>query len=196
MRLFHWLGLTILIVLNSCSNEPNILKDNDGNTYQIIQHEDLLWMAENLRVTKDPAGSMVSYYIPGSDSSTIPTYGLLYDYEIACKVCPSGWRLPTNDEWESFLDFKNTNNAGAFKNQLWEGETNTNTSGFSVSPTGIGNHQEHPNQFGENSLYWSSDRDGEHFIWTYIFERGSNQIRKASQHPTYAFSVRCVKDAS
>lgn len=37
-------------------------------------------------------------------------------------------------------------------------------------------------------------KDNEHDVWTYILKKGKTSIRKALQHPTYGFSLRCVKN--
>ncbi|MEP0987293.1 fibrobacter succinogenes major paralogous domain-containing protein [Ekhidna sp.] len=190
----HVKSLLLLAMLVSCQPTTEGLVDVDGNQYEVIQLSSVNWMAENLKVTHDREGDEILYYIPNGDSGNIETYGLLYDFEIACKVCPEGWRLPTNEEWETLFDFSENNNASNFKDtRFWDEEKNTNSTQFSARPTGIGNNQEHPNNFGDNTLFWSSSKEQEHFIWTYILEKGKNTIRKASQHPTYAFSVRCVK---
>jgi len=121
------------------------------------------------------------------------TYGLLYDYETACKVCPAGWKLPSNQDWEALRKLLKGDAATMKDTQFWKDETNTNASSFGARPAGYGN-TEHPNKFNLKTLFWSSTKETEHFIWTYIFELGSDSIRKASQHPTYAFSVRCIKE--
>lgn len=187
----------IAFFATSCHQNLKSLKDIDGNIYEVIIVGQNYWMTENLRVKRDSLGNAVPFFFPDGDLVNAESFGLLYDFENACKVCPKGWRLPNNEEWEELLKINIINNAGNFKDsQFWTGESNSNVSGFSVRPAGIGNNQEHPNNFGENTLFWSSSKEDQHFIWTYIFEKGSNNIRKASQHPTYAFSVRCTRTIS
>ena len=188
------IGIILIITLTNCKNSNEILMDVDGNTYSTIQIGKNLWMAENLKVTKDKLGNTVNFYFPDGDSTNIRSYGLLYDFENACKVCPEGWKLPHNKDWESLFDLSNNNDARKHKDaRFWKDEQSSETSLFSVRPAGIGNNQEHPNNFGTKTLFWSSDKEEEHFIWTYILEKNKGTIRKASQHPTYAFSVRCIK---
>ncbi|SNS80485.1 major paralogous domain-containing protein [Ekhidna lutea] len=194
MNRIHAASLLLLALLISCQPTNKKLVDVDGNQYEVIQLDGVEWMAENLKVTHDREGNEIQYFIPDGDSTNIVTYGLLYDFENACKVCPEGWRLPTNEEWETLFNFSGDTNASNYKDtNFWKEAQNTNSTQFSARPTGIGNNQEHPNNFGENTLFWSSSIEDEHFIWTYILEKGKNNVRKASQHPTYAFSVRCVK---
>ena len=63
---------------------------------------------------------------------------------------------------------------------------------FSTRPAGYGNNGEHPNNFKESSILWSRTKT-EEFAWTVIFETNKNKIRKAEQHLTYGFSIRCIK---
>lgn len=191
---------TLIVVLLSlfvvsCKTDSEKLTDIDGNLYKTIKINNTVWMAENLKVTHDSSGGKLNYFLPNGKSINIKSFGLLYDFENACKACPKGWRIPTNKEWEALFDFTKINSASNYKDSnYWEGEINSNSTLFSVRPAGIGNNQEHPNNFYEKALFWSSSKEEEHFVWAYIFEKGKNEIRRASQHPTYAFSVRCVKN--
>lgn len=151
-------------------------------------------MTENLRDTLDRSGNPIKYYFPNDDSTLMNTFGLLYDFETACKVCPDGWTLPTNDDWEKLLELNDGYAAQAYKDShFWEGDVRTNKSLFSGRPAGSGNNGEYDNHFGEKTLFWSATKEDEHFVWTYILELHNDAVRTASQHPTYAFSVRCVK---
>jgi len=40
-----------------------------------------------------------------------------------------------------------------------------------VRPAGIGNSNEYPNSFNEKALFWSKSKEGENFVWSYIFEK-------------------------
>lgn len=187
-------GIVLLLLCTACGNQ-GLLNDVDGNQYVVKQYGQQLWMTENLRVTHDRSGNPVSHYYPGGDPAQAEVYGLLYDFKAACEVCPDGWRLPTNVEWEALFKLAIENDAKAFKdNQFWEGESNSNETGFSIRPAGSGNNGEYPDYFREKTLFWSSTKEDTHFVWTYILERDMDTVRRASQHPTYAFSVRCIKD--
>ncbi|MEP1094142.1 MAG: fibrobacter succinogenes major paralogous domain-containing protein [Cyclobacteriaceae bacterium] len=185
--------ILLLIFLLSCTSEKRTLTDVDGNEYSVKLFEGKLWMTENLRVTKTSEGEKISFYYPNSDTAYAQIYGLLYNYATACTVCPSGWRLPTNEEWDKLFALASDNNAGNFKDQNYWDEVNENSSTFSARPAGSGNVEGHDNFFGYKSYFLSKTLDDE-FAWTYILEKGESLTRKASQHTTYGFSVRCVKD--
>ncbi len=182
-----------LITLIGC-RQKSLLTDSSGYTYPIKKYGETVWMTKNLKVKQDSLGNAIKYFSPNNDSTNTSSFGLLYDYETACKICPSGWRLPTNEDWEALFKLNEVNIAGNFKdNNYWAEEKNSNNSGFSVRPAGYGNNGEHNNNFEASAILWSSTKENEHFIWTYILEKGKDSIRVASQHPEYAFSVRCVK---
>jgi uncharacterized protein (TIGR02145 family) len=134
-------------------------------------------MAENL-----------SYNAKGSKcydnkKSNFTKYGMLYDYETAKKVCPSGWHLPSNEEWDKLYRLADGTNgtespyksetAGKFlkSREGWndyKGESGNREDkfGFSALPGG----------YGKSSGYYYKYED-----W--------NSYDKSS-----LFSVRCVED--
>ena len=187
--------LLLLMTFVACTNEESKLTDMDGNTYSVKDYQGVLWMTENLRTTKDKNGNSVLYFNPNDDQQTKEEYGLLYDYETACKVCPEGWILPDNEDWEKLI----RDNGGEQQSHMFKDSTYWSEEGsqakrneFSARPAGYGNNGEHPNNFAESSIIWSKTKN-EEFAWAVIFERNKNKVRKAEQHLTYGFSVRCIK---
>ncbi|MBO4646211.1 MAG: protein kinase [Bacteroidales bacterium] len=100
---------------------PNAVTDIDGNTYNAVQIGEQVWMAENLKVTKDrdgkeiALGSETSYstpyrYCPNNDPKNVEKYGYLYNWEAAMRVCPKGWHLPTDEEWAQLTDYVSSQN--------------------------------------------------------------------------------------
>jgi uncharacterized protein (TIGR02145 family) len=65
-------------------------------TYPIQLIGNQLWMAKNLNFETNDEGS--KYY--NNDPTYSNTYGKLYDWETAKNVCPSGWHLPTDLEFQ------------------------------------------------------------------------------------------------
>ncbi len=194
MRTSFLIFLSSLIILG-CGSNHLTLRDLDGNTYKTKEINGLTWMMENLRVSKDKDGQSIQVYYPNEDPKLQATYGLFYDYETACKVCPEGWRLPNNEDWMQLISSFEQNDAALFKEEgFWENDKASNKSGFSIRPAGYGNSGEFDNNFGQKTLFWSKTKENEHDVWTFIAETGLDSIRWASQHPTYGFSIRCVKE--
>ncbi len=103
---------------------PETVIDADGNTYYTLWLAERCWMAENLKTTKYRDGSPIDY--PGtnnsawennttgayawynSDISNKDLYGALYNWyavDNTKALCPVGWRVPTNEDWNALPDF-------------------------------------------------------------------------------------------
>lgn len=63
--------------------------------YPVVRVENLLWMARNLR-TQAPA----DVWTPQSSD---PDAGLLYTLSAAQSLCPQGWRLPSDTDFEAWI---------------------------------------------------------------------------------------------
>ncbi len=98
--------------------------DVDGNTYETAWINEQCWMAENLKTTKYSDGTAIAY--PGTsntswennttgayawynnDISNKDLYGALYNWYAvnnAKGLCPEGWRVPSNEDWDALENF-------------------------------------------------------------------------------------------
>jgi len=93
--------------------------DVDGNTYSSIKIGTQVWLAENLKTTKYNDGSKITlvtdnnswanlfteaYCWYNNDQLTYGnTYGALYNWYAVNtgKLCPTGWHVPSDDEWKT-----------------------------------------------------------------------------------------------
>ena len=105
----------------------NAVQDAEGNTYDAVKLGDQVWMAENLRTTKNFDRLYEGIVQTGDDINISPSYdpvnpGFLYvvgNYggkEIyynnlaaaSLELCPNGWRLPSLDDWKLLENYLKT----------------------------------------------------------------------------------------
>jgi len=197
-----------------CSAFP-IVKDIDGNTYNTVQIGAQCWMKENLKTTKYntgenlPIGSTwgeygaMCYYEDDVNNAVI--YGALYNQYavITKKLCPEGWKIPDDKEWEQLTNYLGESNAGykmkteyGWNDDWYYGNGNgTNESGFSALPAGT-RYSWLSDKFsgkGTETQFWSSSTD-----WTYIYtwslSNSSSGLGFNWGIHNSAFSIRCIKD--
>jgi uncharacterized protein (TIGR02145 family) len=109
----------------------------DGKSYKTVKIGVQVWMAENLNFATD-SGSWC--YDKNPENCSI--YGRLYSWEIAKTACPSGWHLPSYNEWNILSKYLGgyAIAGGKLKSKLGWTSPNTNAtneSGFSGLPGGI-----------------------------------------------------------
>lgn len=107
-------------------NEGTMTDVRDGKVYRTVKIGEQTWMAENLNY--DTTGAVCFENSPDNCEK----YGRLYSASLAQVVCPEGWHLPTNLEFETLLD-----SAGGFdnlKSSEWNG--GNDPYGFSALPAG------------------------------------------------------------
>ena len=131
----------------------------DGKKYKTVKIGTQTWMAENLNyVTK----SSMCY---NKNPANCDRYGRLYTWKEAKKVCPKGWHLPSNKEFETLADFVENKFVAGKKLKAkngwdddWEESGNgTDEYGFAALPGGI--CYESPdkcNNAGRNGSWWSA----------------------------------------
>jgi hypothetical protein len=98
------------------SEMDSITDERDGEIYQTVRIGNQIWFAENLRYK-----TANSLFNPDNPSII---YGRLYDRIEAQTICPKGWHLPTDAEWnelEMFLGMSIINTNKTF----WRGEHGT-----------------------------------------------------------------------
>jgi uncharacterized protein (TIGR02145 family) len=130
------------VLFSSFSSNAQIFSslydDRDGKTYKTVSIGNQIWMAEN-PAHRPGSGN---FFIYNNDVSNVSKYGYLYDWATACKVCPAGWKLPSNLEFLEMTNLLGQN----FKQKMmfktaWAVEENAiASSGFSGLPSGMRDH--------------------------------------------------------
>jgi len=126
----------------------------DGNTYKKVTIGTQTWMAENLNYAAD---NSVCY---NNSADNCAEYGRLYDWSTALTVCPSGWHLPSNNEWDLLEDNVGGRSTAGTKLKSstgWKDDGNgTNEYLFSALPGGYGNSDGSFYGAGNYGFWWSA----------------------------------------
>jgi uncharacterized protein (TIGR02145 family) len=197
--------------------------DIDGNTYNTVLIGTQCWTKENLKVTKYNDGTAIHDETANNagwgglttgarsihtgytgSSSYIATYGYLYNWYAATdnrKLCPTGWHIPTEPEWNSLFNSiggilvagpKMTYNGSS----LWTSLTTTvdNSSGFTAIPGGYRSFLGSFWNIGIVAEFWGSsvNPSNSNQAWSFYIEDGS--ISVGYNNKPWGSSIRCLKD--
>ena len=189
-----------------------------GRTYRTVRIGSQTWMAENLNY--DPGTGNSACY--NNQSSYCDTYGRLYDWATAmalpsscnssyCSsqiqymhrgICPSGWHIPSDDDWDVLMDYVGGELAGMYL-KATSGWNGTNRFGFSALPGGLG-YSGSFDYVGYYGIWWGAS---EYEYYSYGDEYYSDgACNRFMDYDDYAgrydnrksnlFSVRCLQDYS
>ena len=222
--------------------------DVDGNRYKVVTIGNQIWMAENLRAIHYVDGTPIqkvtdntawinlgdnltdkAYCWYDNDSiSYSSTYGALYTYAAATNgdnsgsnvqgVCPDGWHLPSNTEWQELDDYLIANGYN------WDGTTSTNkiakslaaksgwVSGFSEGDVGYDQPSNNSTGFsalpggtrhdadgtfsgaGYYSSWWTSTVYGGNGAYYYTLGYYRPDSYGGEDFKSNGYSVRCIMD--
>lgn len=190
--------------------------DYDGNNYATVTVGSQVWMEQNLN-----AGTRIDGLQDQSDNGIIEKYcfedmisncniyGGLYQWNEMMQyttlpgdqgICPSGWHLPTDEEWTILTTFLGgESSAGGPMKETGTGHwaspngEATNSSGFTALPGGFRFLTGSFSSLTTFAFFWSSSSQVDPgFAWYrdlvynfgYVYRDGYNKIA--------GFSVRCV----
>ena len=164
----------------------------DGKTYQTIAIGTQVWMAENLNY-KTSSGS----WAYDNEPSNAATYGRLYNWKTALKVCPDGWHLPFDEEWDILAKKYGEDVAGkALKSTTgWENNRNgSNRSGFNAKPAGYRYSDGSFYNVGKIGYFWSSSEESEYNAWKRSLNYNDSEVSRYNLYKSNAYSCRCLRD--
>ena len=197
--------LSFLLILNSCGNHNNKISNDlygtytdsrDNKTYKTIIIGGQTWMADNFAY-KVNSGCWAN----NDNENNATTYGYLYNWQTAKSICPTGWHLPSDEEWITLLNcLGGEDNAGSRLKSTsgWSSSNSANTSsGFAALPGGFRNKTGGYCDVGSNGYWWTS-------TWWGIMGYGGYDGRHISSNSNSAYrspnieeeglSVRYIKD--
>ena len=203
MTLSPGIGATILFGLTAVTQgmtTPGKFTDpRDGYTYAVVSIGKTQWFAENLRYRTTDSRCYEG------DEANCADHGRLYRLEDAIGACPSGWRLPSEEDWRRLELALGMSKAEVLQEKgrgdplgrrlKFGGDTGFNTrySGW-IDP----HRGDSSLAMGRNAAFWASTPGPPDEVsptaWHRDIAASRNTIWRSPVNVTYWLSVRCVRD--
>lgn len=221
------------------------MTDYDGNEYPVVVIGSQAWMAENLRTTHYADGTAIpmvendsawwaltpdarafSWY---DNDPSLGDYGAYYTWAGAMNgeagsnrnpsrvqgVCPDGWHLPSDAEWNQMqihlgmspneadrIGFVGTRVALGIKLKgfgipMWDeytGYEQYNESGFTALPCGLRTSSGNFDNLERYAYFWTSTEFDASEAWYRYLQRGHSALLRVHNNKGNGFTVRCVLD--
>jgi len=213
-----------------------IIDHRNNQTYKTVKIGNQVWMAENLNIGtminsttggtnsdgEQTENSIIEKYCYDNNASNCDTYGGLYQWDEMMQgsttagtqgICPTGWHLPTDDEWKTLEmelgmsqseadgsgnrgtneGSKMAGNAALWTDGALENDSEFGTRGFTALPAG---YRDIDGSFLNQSYYtelWSSSESGS-TAWTRYLTYDNTDVSRYYYDKANGFSVRCLRD--
>ena len=197
------------------------LTDIEGNVYGTVVIGAQVWMTENLKTSRYNDNSLIPNVTDNSvwlslsspafclyqnvDPEISRKYGALYNWFAVNtgKLCPDGWHIPSEDEWESLTGYLGGEDyaGGRLKEQgliHWKSPNTgaSNDYGFSALPggyrTGAGSGSFRAS--GYIGWWWTGKEYDMNWARNRTIAFDTEEIAKGRGLKTNGYSVRCIKD--
>lgn len=193
--------------------EGSVADERDGRIYDYVTLGGLDWFSQNLAWQ----GAGVPFK---ASRSTASLFGNFYTWEEAVTghVCPAGWRIPTNADWESLsaamndgqpLDFfgnwtgigvKASADAWLNGTRMWPytpDNVHSNDFGWNALPLGYTFVHANSGNFsgvGSYGCWWSaSERNADQAYYRYIYSDRPDFPMSYTSKTDMRASIRCVR---
>ena len=214
----------IFAAVNPTSGYGQNITDVDGNSYKTVYIGTQQWMGENLKTSKYNDGTPIpnvtdnkawkeniigAWSYPNGDANNNSKYGKLYNWYVTNpnvngnkNVCPTGWHVPSDNEWSILIDYLGGDSVAGGKmkeagtNNWWNTSNATNSSLFTGLPTGHRNDDGNFGNFGTDGYWWSTTETFIDSAWSRGLTRFFNNIYKYNGVKKIGLGLRCLKDAN
>jgi uncharacterized protein (TIGR02145 family)/prepilin-type N-terminal cleavage/methylation domain-containing protein len=207
--------------------------DYGEKTYPTVEIGSQCWMAANLNTGTIINGSSeqtddgtIDKYCYNDNESNCDTYGGLYQWDEAMQysttegvqgICPTGWHIPTDNEWHTLEDYLTADGNTCDPNRevawdcdpaggklkvagtiYWDTETcgsaSCNSSGFTAISSGRRGTTISFSMLGSRAYWWSSSPGVSGEALRRVLRDVESEIYRNDRDIDYGFSVRCIKD--
>jgi uncharacterized protein (TIGR02145 family) len=201
------------ISLYACEEKEKASKPT--GQYKSVKIGNQTWMAENLNIETPDS------WCYENKPENCQKYGRLYTWEAAKKACPSGWHLPSKDEWQTLVDFAGGNETAGTKLKAvsgWKSDyceeygemdnfvekpcpLGTDDFGFAALPGGEGSSDGKFSNVGTDGNWWGSTEYADDYADNlrisyhieYAFITNSSYYAFLSRPNLSLYSIRCIK---
>jgi uncharacterized protein (TIGR02145 family) len=180
-----------------------------------VQIAGLWWMQENLSVTRYQNGDSIpdgtadhaawaqlstgAWAYPDSQAALRRSFGLLYNWYAVNDprgLCPTGWRLPTHDEWTALTNALGGETKAGAVLKARQGRlpalAGRDEKDFRGLPAGFRGSDGTYGGLGAYAYWWSSTGSGINGAWGRFVDGTQSGIFMMDGYKRSAFSVRCV----
>jgi uncharacterized protein (TIGR02145 family) len=178
----------------SKNKKGTFVDERDGQQYGWVKIGKQVWMSQNLNY-KSKAG--LYYYPDAADTTNSKKEGLFYSFEALKYVCPKGWHIPSNAEWNE-LETSYGITADRQPKNGWHGDDVSDflvggASGFDLLWAGErkGSRMMYIN---ERAYFWTTKEEESSDIYRRMFMKDHNRLLVGNQGIAFNLSVRCVKN--
>ncbi len=195
----------------SCADQESIFYE--GQEYKTVMIGSQCWLRENLNigVMIESCDDMtntgaIEKYCYDDDPANCEKYGGLYQWDAAMRyrtipgsrgICPPGFHIPTDQEWQALRDFLGDDPANKLKTTTqWETPHSaaTDKSGFSALPGGYrGGACALFYVGGAEGRWWTSTEHSLNGAWRRSIYSDNTSMPPNPNFKYYGLSVRCVR---
>jgi uncharacterized protein (TIGR02145 family) len=183
------------------SDGGSFMDIRDNSIYKVIRIGEQVWMAENLNY--DASGSKCY----DNNQANCDKYGRLYDWKTANTACPSGWHLPSDEEWDMLYRFADGTNGttNPYESSIagkhlkaasgWNNNGNgIDTHGFAALPGGNSDSKGTFNGIDDYGYWWSASESSANNANRRSLLKNDDIGYWRSGPKSWSFSVRCLQD--
>ena len=194
--------------------------DGDGTNYSSVTIDTQTWLAQNLKTTRYSNGELIGTTSPSTlniasetspkyqwaaddSESNVATYGRYYTWAAVTdsrNVCPTGWRVPSDDDWETLKSFLGGELvAGGILKETgtahWTtpNEGATNFYGFTAVAAGYRISDGSFASFDLTNSYWSSTSNTSALAWGQGLRWDNAVLLRNGFDKNFGVVVRCIK---
>jgi len=192
------------------------LDNRNGQQYPWIKIGTQIWMGKNLNIgmmiktKKDQTNNeLIEKYCYKNDSTNCLIYGGFYQWEEMMQynsregsqgICPSGWHLPTKQEWITLFIYLGgeTDAGGKLKSTTtpWFAPNKgaTNESGFNALPSGWRPLDGKSDALTMFSIFQTSTASSSDYAFSVVLRCDEVKVQVNDLNKKAGFSVRCIRN--